>query len=310
MRITTPCTQRSRFRATSATGSRVPRATSGRQASTDRRRTRGLRPRTSSSCEATACRTAAPRAGQSSAVGRRRTGPERALSLEPRGQREAGLQLLRREIEDRQEAAGHRRLFGTSRHAIRLSHDRETAHVRYSPLMRTYSALRSQVHTVALRSAAGSHIDLDVDLAAAQIVRGLRRRFVIRLSVLEQNDGADPHQRTFDRERRRRSGRRRRPDGPSWDRRRAPRSSRAASWQSPSRPAARSPPMPAPVTVIDTSLVAPSPPRTITSASVRQTRPSIRRRAPGSCALRDRHSARAARQHERWCRWWSTRRPP
>ena len=78
--------------------------------------------------------------------------------LEPRGQREAGIQLARREVREREKrarpGAGALRRRGPRRRRDRLHLDvaacrGRSSHVRYSPLMRTYSALRSHVQTTA-----------------------------------------------------------------------------------------------------------------------------------------------------------------
>ena len=87
----------------------------------------------------------------------------------------------------------------------------------------------------------------------------------------EQLDVADPHARAIENESPRRRVRRPRRGGPSSDRRRESRSSRAASSRSRAPPACASASIAPPVTSIVTSLVAPSPPRTMPSASGSQT---------------------------------------
>ena len=147
-------------------------------------------------------------------------------------------------------------------------------HVRYSALIFTYSALRSHVHIRAAPGLPVPEVDAERDVrcpagartpaAPARRTGGRRRTARRRRSAPARARGRSP----------RRRARRPRRAVPSSDRRRAPRSSPAASWRSPAPPAwprRRSRP---PVTSMVTSLVAPSPPRTIPIASGSHTRRS------------------------------------
>ena len=111
------------------------------------------------------------------------------------------------------------------------------AHVRYSALILTYSALRSHVHMRAAPALPVPRSTRSVDVRALQVLGRLRRALVERPAAGEQLDVADPHARPIEVERPRRRGRRRRRAVPSSDRRRGPPSSRAASWRSPAPPA-------------------------------------------------------------------------
>ena len=50
-------------------------------------------------------------------------------------------------------------------------------------------------------TAAGADIDFDIDLAAAQIVGGLRRQMIVRLTFVEEHDRSNAHHRGIERER-------------------------------------------------------------------------------------------------------------
>ena len=100
--MTTASTQRSRLRATSATGSRPPSATSGcsvdhvpaELANRDlERRARAQRRLLEQHRDVAAAER----------VGRRRLAPERPVGLQLRGEIEAALEVGRIEVEDRQE---------------------------------------------------------------------------------------------------------------------------------------------------------------------------------------------------------------
>ena len=97
-------------------------------------------------------------------------------------------------------------------------------HERYSPLIRTYSALRSQVQIVAPIAAAGAEVHVDPHVRVLQVLGRLRRGVVMRQAVLEQQDAADVHRGAIDVEDHARSARPRRRCVPSWGRRRARRS--------------------------------------------------------------------------------------
>ena len=149
---------------------------------------------------------------------------------------------------------------------------RWSAHVRYSPLIRTYSALRSHVHTVASPAPPVPRSTWTSISSRCQQLRRLGRVVVERLPVLEEHHLARP--RTSARsitKRAPRAARTPRPAGPSSDRRRARPSSPAASWRWSSPRASRRRWTPRRSRASATSFVAPSPPRTMAMASVRAT---------------------------------------
>ena len=121
-------------------------------------------------------------------------------------------------------------------------------------------------HRGAVR-AAGAEIDLDREILARQVLG----RLAARARRTDGRSRTAPASRSARARRRARTprpiGRRPRRGVPSSDRRRARPSSRAASWRSRAPPSRRPRPVAAPVTVIAISLVAPSPPRTMPSAS-------------------------------------------
>ena len=111
-----------------------------------------------------------------------------ALRLQLRGQVEQPREAVGLEIENGEEVLGRRRRRGCR------------VHVRYSPLIRTYSAVRSQVQIVA-DSAPEPEAHVDLDRLALQMLGRPRRRIVMRQAVLEQQDAADVHGRAIDVER-------------------------------------------------------------------------------------------------------------
>ncbi len=140
--------------------------------------------------------------------------------------------------------------------------------------MRTYSALRSQVHTVDDAAPRPRSTPM-VRSVALEVVRRVRRQLVVRLAVLEQHDRSDRDRgaRQLERDAGAAGGAISRPQfgSPPWI---AVLTSSElaialAAWRASTLDAA-------PVTLTVTSLVAPSPPRTMPSASSRQTavRPS------------------------------------
>ena len=148
-----------------------------------RRRARGWRSRRSSACAATASRTAARRGGRrarrpSARAARARARASRARPASRQRSSSAGV-----EVEDRQEVlAACRRLGHCDPSAVR------GAQVRYSALIRTYSALRSHVHTVDVaRAGARGRPSTSMSVPFRYVGR-LRRRFVVRPAVLEEHD--------------------------------------------------------------------------------------------------------------------------
>ena len=161
--MTTASTQRSRLRATSATGSRRPSATSGCSADDVpaeladgdlEGRPRAQR-RLFEQHRDMAARRAPSAVGASAA--------ERPVGLHLRREVETALEVGGVEVEDRQEI-----LAG----GVQLMAWRQ---VRYSALIRTYSALRSHVQTVD-DARAGAEIDRDDDVACPSGTRPLPAR--------------------------------------------------------------------------------------------------------------------------------------
>ena len=307
VRITTACTQRSRLRATSATGSRPPSATSAGSVSTSppssrtatskvtRVRSDGL-----SNSSAT-CRPASARR-------RRRADAVRTLLLQARRERQHRLQLARRQVEHGEEPAGTR---------ARTS--------RRGPVSR--GARRQQLRSCAVLS-------VDAHVLGAEIA-GPHRRLVqappprsisISMSVprrysaargASSSNGRPSRNRTTgpmrtraraDVERHARASRRRHAAGPSSGRRRALRSSRAASSRPCAPPASRRPGSPRPARGwprASSRLRR----RARSSAPARGTPPRARPRAPARARSPARCRCRSRRSPARApCRSSSTRR--
>ena len=289
VRITTASTQRSRLRATSATGSRWPSATSACSATTCaaqladgdlERRSRPQRRLVEQHRDVAAVER----------VGGRRVAAERAVRLQLRGELEAALEIGGVEVEH---ATGSPCAASPASRLVACSHG---AQVRYSALIRTYSALEIAGPHRGRRACPAPRSTATVDVrrpSGTPPPRARARRTAGRPRTARS--GRSSPRRAIEHRTRRRRGRPPQSGVPSSDRRRESRSSRAASWRSPWPPAALRAAVAAPVTVTVTSLVAPSPPRTMPSASARQTarqRLDERRVA----ALVDRDAAGAVRQ--------------
>ena len=177
--MTTASTQRSRFRATSATGSRRPSATSGCSA-TIVRPARARRSRTSTSSGATPSRTASPhdgpRGAERSAPGFRATG--RLSSGSPA--RGSARDRRRRSREPTESAGDGRPRCRGSRSILRVDPHVLGAEIA-GPDRR--------------RCGAGAEIDRHGDVRALKVLGGLGRCFVVRPAVPEQRRRPDRHRR-------------------------------------------------------------------------------------------------------------------
>ena len=188
----------------------------GRQVAACARPARARRSRTWSVCAATASRRAAPRAC-------RRASPPSAPPVRAGDRPSSGGRASAAARARRDRDRGWRGSLWPWRPAAGRCPS-AAGYVRYSPLIFTYSAVRSQVQTVASPPPPVPRwTSIDTSFCFRWL-GGLRRVVVVRQAVLEQQDAADAHGGAIDVEASRRRGRRRRRCGPSWGRRRAPRS--------------------------------------------------------------------------------------